>query len=77
MQVFFRGDGTLVIGVMTKNQFLTACASERPLDGKWHHIAVSFAVARRHFGQNQVTVFIDGLQVLSVAIKFPSFSDVS
>lgn len=78
MQIFFRGDGTVVIGVTTKKEFLTTCAADRPLlDGHWHCLVVNFAAARRHFGQNQVAVFVDGVQVLNVSIKFPSLTDVS
>lgn len=78
MQIFFRGDGAIVIGVMTKKEFLATCVANRPLsNNQWHHVVVCFAAARRHFGQSQISVFIDGEQVLSVSLKFPSLCDVS
>lgn len=78
MQIFFRADGTVVIGVTTKKEFLTACASDHPLlDEHWHCLVVTFTAARRHFGQDQISIFIDGTQRLSVSIKFPSLTDVS
>lgn len=78
MQVFFRGDGAIVIGVTTKKEFLATCAANRPLaNNQWHHVVVCFAAARRHFGQSQISVFVDGDQVLNVSLKFPSLNDVS
>lgn len=78
MQIFFRADGTVVIGVTTKKEFLTACASDHPLlDENWHCLVVSFMAARRHFGHDQVCIYIDGTQRLSVSMKFPSLTEVS
>ncbi|KAE8751100.1 hypothetical protein FOCC_FOCC002185 [Frankliniella occidentalis] len=76
VEIFFRADGMLVVAISTKKEFLTATVPDIPLtDNRWHCIGVCITMARRPFGHNQIQVFVDGTQRLSVSIKFPSMSE--
>ncbi|XP_067013553.2 neurobeachin-like protein 1 [Anabrus simplex] len=76
IEVFFRQDGSLVISLNSKKEFLTACVADFPLlDGQWHSVDVCHAAARRPFGQNQLSVYIDGVQRMGVTVKSPSMTD--
>ncbi|XP_075227690.1 neurobeachin-like protein 1 [Lycorma delicatula] len=76
MEAFFYSDGVLVVGVNTKKEFLAATVPECSLfDGVWHCLDICYMGARRPFGHNQLSVFIDGSQRLAASIKFPAFTD--
>lgn len=78
LEIFFLPDGTLVVGVCTKKEFLTASVHDFSLlDGHWHCLDVCHMAARRPFGQNQLAVFIDGTQRMAASVKSPSMTDVS
>ncbi|KAJ9577825.1 hypothetical protein L9F63_025312, partial [Diploptera punctata] len=77
LEVFFRPDGALVVGINTKKEFLTASVSDFPLlDGQWHCLDICHIAARRPFGQNQLTVYIDGIQRMVAGVKSPAMTEI-
>ncbi|XP_069696226.1 neurobeachin-like protein 1 isoform X2 [Periplaneta americana] len=76
LEAFFRPDGALVIGINTKKEFLSASVTDFPLlDGQWHCLDICHVAARRPFGQNQLTIYIDGTQRMAAGVKSPAMTD--
>ncbi|XP_039288398.1 neurobeachin-like protein 1 isoform X2 [Nilaparvata lugens] len=76
IEAFFCSDGVLIVGVNTKKELLAATVPEcSMLDGLWHSLVICHTSARRPFGHNQLSVFIDGVQRLAASIKFPAFTE--
>nr|XP_018911290.1 PREDICTED: neurobeachin-like protein 1 [Bemisia tabaci] len=76
MEAFFCNDGRLIIGVHTRKEFLAATVPVFTWsDGQWHCLHVIFTSARRPFGHNHLSVFIDGSQALSAALKCSLMTD--
>ncbi|RZF48161.1 hypothetical protein LSTR_LSTR009850 [Laodelphax striatellus] len=76
IEAFFCSDGVLVVGINTKKELLAATVPEcSMLDGLWHCLVICHTSARRPFGHNQLSVFIDGIQRLAASIKFPAFTE--
>ncbi|XP_063234189.1 neurobeachin-like protein 1 isoform X2 [Bacillus rossius redtenbacheri] len=76
LQAFLKADGTLVVGMNTRKEFLAASVPDYPLlDGQWHCVSVCHIAARRPFGQNQIIIYIDGVQRMGASIKSPSMTD--
>uniref|UniRef100_A0A1B6DB47 Neurobeachin-like protein 1 n=1 Tax=Clastoptera arizonana TaxID=38151 RepID=A0A1B6DB47_9HEMI len=76
IETFIGADGTLIVGVLTKKEFLAATVPEFSLlDAQWHCIDICYMAARRPFGHNQLSVFIDGQQKLAASMKFPAMTD--
>jgi hypothetical protein len=47
LEAFFRPDGTLVVGISTKKEFLSASVIDFPLlDGQWHCLDICHMAAR-------------------------------
>lgn len=42
-----------------------------------HSVAIVHIPGRRPFGQNMVTIYIDGEQRKTAQLRFPSFSEVT
>ncbi|GLG93298.1 Neurobeachin [Gryllus bimaculatus] len=76
LEAFFHNDGCLVVSVNSKKECYTACVADFPLvNGLWHSIGICHAAARRPFGQNQLSMYIDGVQRMAVTVKSPSMTD--
>ncbi|XP_046399154.1 neurobeachin-like protein 2 [Ischnura elegans] len=75
-EIFFASSGDLTVAVSSNKYYSAATVSDIPLtDGQWHSLYICHMAARRPFGQNHLTVSIDGTQRLSACLKFPSLTD--
>ncbi|XP_070767640.1 neurobeachin-like protein 2 [Enoplosus armatus] len=76
LEAFFTMEGVLVVAVCTKKDYMAVALPEHPLaDSCWHSVAVVHIPGRRPFGQNLVTIYIDGEQRKTAQLRFPSFSE--
>nr|XP_046254941.1 neurobeachin-like protein 2 isoform X3 [Scatophagus argus] len=76
LEAFFTMEGVLVVAVCTKKDYMAVALPEHPLaDSCWHSVAIVHIPGRRPFGQNLVTIYIDGEQRLTAQLRFPSFSE--
>ncbi|XP_031708990.1 neurobeachin-like protein 2 isoform X2 [Anarrhichthys ocellatus] len=76
LEAFFTMEGVLVVAVCTKKDYMAVALPEHPLtDSCWHSVAIVHIPGRRPFGQNLVTIYIDGEQLKSAQLRFPSFSE--
>lgn len=76
LEAFFTMEGVLVVAVCTKKDYMAVALPEYPLvDSRWHSVAVVHIPGRRPFGQNLVTIYIDGEQQKTAPLRFPSFSE--
>ncbi|XP_073341280.1 neurobeachin-like protein 2 isoform X2 [Pagrus major] len=76
LEAFFSMEGVLVVAVCTKKDYMAVALPEHPLaDSCWHSVAIVHIPGRRPFGQNLVTVYIDGEQRITAQLRFPSFSE--
>ncbi|XP_068179302.1 neurobeachin-like protein 2 isoform X1 [Antennarius striatus] len=76
LEAFFTTEGVLVIAVCTKKDYMAVVLPEHKLaDSSWHSVAVVHIPGRRPFGQNLVTIYIDGEQCKTAQLRFPSFSE--
>ncbi|MEQ2241254.1 Neurobeachin-like protein 2, partial [Ilyodon furcidens] len=76
LEAFFTMEGVLVVAVCTKKDYMAVALPEYPLvDARWHSVAIVHIPGRRPFGQNLVTVYIDGEQQKTAQLRFPSFSE--
>ncbi|XP_040021146.2 neurobeachin-like protein 2 isoform X1 [Gasterosteus aculeatus] len=76
LEAFFTMEGILVVAVCTKKEYMTVTLQEHPLaDSCWHSVAIVHIPGRRPFGQNLVTIYVDGEQRKTAQLRFPSFSE--
>ncbi|XP_068425985.1 neurobeachin-like protein 2 isoform X1 [Clinocottus analis] len=76
LEAFFTMEGVLVVAVCTKKDYMAVALPEHPLsDSCWHSVAIVHVPGRRPFGQNLVTIYIDGEQRKTAQLRFPSFSE--
>ncbi|XP_034730693.1 neurobeachin-like protein 2 isoform X1 [Etheostoma cragini] len=76
LEAFFTMEGVLVVAVCTKKDYMAVTLPEHPLvDSCWHSVAIVHIPGRRPFGQNLVTIYIDGEQRKTAQLRFPSFSE--
>uniref|UniRef100_A0A672J8G5 Neurobeachin-like protein 2 n=1 Tax=Salarias fasciatus TaxID=181472 RepID=A0A672J8G5_SALFA len=76
LEAFFTMDGVLVVAVCTKKDYMAVALPEHPLtDSGWHSVAIVHVPGRRPFGQNVVTIYVDGEQRKTAQLRFPSFSE--
>uniref|UniRef100_A0A3B4ADB3 Neurobeachin-like protein 2 n=1 Tax=Periophthalmus magnuspinnatus TaxID=409849 RepID=A0A3B4ADB3_9GOBI len=76
LEAFFTLEGVLVVAVCTKKEYMAVALPEYPLtDSCWHSVAIVHISGRRPFGQNLVTIYIDGEQRKTAQLRFPSFSE--
>ncbi|XP_017281990.1 neurobeachin-like protein 2 isoform X2 [Kryptolebias marmoratus] len=76
LEAFFTMNGVLVVAVCTKKDYMAVALPEYPLtDSCWHSVAIVHIPGRRPFGQNLVTIYIDGEQRKTAQLRFPSFSE--
>ncbi|KAG7242087.1 hypothetical protein INR49_024133 [Caranx melampygus] len=75
LEAFFTMEGVLVVAVCTKKDYMAVALPEYPLaDSRWHSVAIVHIPGRRPFGQNLVTIYIDGEQRKTAQLRFPSLS---
>ncbi|XP_041842956.1 neurobeachin-like protein 2 isoform X4 [Melanotaenia boesemani] len=76
LEAFFSMEGVLVVAVCTKKDYMAVALPEYPLaDSCWHSVVIVHIPGRRPFGQNLVTIYIDGEQRKTAQLRFPSFSE--
>ncbi|XP_022621350.1 neurobeachin-like protein 2 isoform X1 [Seriola dumerili] len=76
LEAFFTMEGVLVVAVCTKKDYMAVALPEHPLaDSRWHSVAIVHIPGRRPFGQNLVTIYIDGEQCKTAQLRFPSLSE--
>ncbi|KAM3872786.1 LOW QUALITY PROTEIN: neurobeachin-like protein 2 [Diretmus argenteus] len=76
LEAFFTMEGVLVVAVCTKKDYMAVPLPENPLtDSCWHSVAIVHIPGRRPFGQNMVTIYIDGEQRKTAQLRFPSFNE--
>ncbi|KAF3691862.1 Neurobeachin-like protein 2 [Channa argus] len=76
LEAFFTMEGVLVVAVCTKKDYMAVALPEHPLtDSHWHSVAIVHIPGRRPFGQNLVTIYIDGEQRKTAQLRFPSLSE--
>uniref|UniRef100_A0A4W6DRB4 Neurobeachin-like protein 2 n=1 Tax=Lates calcarifer TaxID=8187 RepID=A0A4W6DRB4_LATCA len=76
LEAFFTMEGVLVVAVCTKKDYMAVALPEHPLaDSRWHSVAIVHIPGRRPFGQNLVTIYIDGELRKTAQLRFPSLSE--
>lgn len=76
-EAFFTIEGILVVAVSIKKEHHTLSLSDCPVtDNQWHSVTVSHSYGKKPFGTSQVTVYIDGKEKKSAALKFPPINEV-
>ncbi|XP_028984475.1 neurobeachin-like protein 2 isoform X2 [Betta splendens] len=76
LEAFFTMEGVLVVAVCTKKDYMAVALPEVPLaDSQWHSVAIVHIQGRRPFGQNLVTIYVDGEQRKTAQLRFPSLSE--
>uniref|UniRef100_A0A8C4XCF7 Neurobeachin-like protein 2 n=1 Tax=Erpetoichthys calabaricus TaxID=27687 RepID=A0A8C4XCF7_ERPCA len=75
-EAFFTTDGMLVVAVCTKKDYMTIALSDFTFtDSTWHSVTIVHTAGRRPFGQNVVSVYIDGKLNMSAQLRFPSVGE--
>uniref|UniRef100_A0AAR2J8B1 Neurobeachin-like protein 2 n=1 Tax=Pygocentrus nattereri TaxID=42514 RepID=A0AAR2J8B1_PYGNA len=75
-EAFFTTEGVLVVAVCTKKEYMAVSLPENPLnDCVWHSVAIVHITGRRPFGQNLVTIYVDGNQCKTAPLRFPSLNE--
>ncbi|XP_058230531.1 neurobeachin-like protein 2 isoform X2 [Hemibagrus wyckioides] len=75
-EAFFTMEGVLVVAVCTKKEYMAVSLPELPLnDGVWHSLAIVHISGRRPFGQNLVTIYVDGNSCKTAQLRFPTLSE--
>ncbi|KAI4887748.1 hypothetical protein NFI96_031408 [Prochilodus magdalenae] len=75
-EAFFTTEGVLVVAVCTKKEYMAVSLPENPLsDCTWHSVAIVHIPGRRPFGQNLVTIYVDGNQCKTAQLRFPSLNE--
>uniref|UniRef100_A0A673NB62 Neurobeachin-like protein 2 n=1 Tax=Sinocyclocheilus rhinocerous TaxID=307959 RepID=A0A673NB62_9TELE len=75
-EAFFTTEEVLVVAVCTKKEYMAVSLPEHPLnDCAWHSVAIVHVPGRRPFGQNVVTVYVDGVQCKTAPLRFPSLNE--
>ncbi|XP_056330694.1 neurobeachin-like protein 2 isoform X2 [Danio aesculapii] len=75
-EAFFTTEEVLVVAVCTKKEYMAVSLPEHPFnDCAWHSVAIVHVPGRRPFGQNIVTVYVDGVQCKTAPLRFPSLNE--
>ncbi|XP_072572045.1 neurobeachin-like protein 2 isoform X2 [Paramormyrops kingsleyae] len=75
-EAFFTTEGELVVAVCTKKEYMAVRMKELRLrDSAWHSVGVVHIPGRRPFSQNQVLIYVDGVQQKAVQLRFPSLGE--
>ncbi|KAJ8004840.1 hypothetical protein DPEC_G00140480 [Dallia pectoralis] len=76
LEAFFTVEGVLVVAICTKKEYMAVSLPEHPLsDCCWHSVDIVHIPGRRPFGQNLVTVYIDGEPCKNGQLRFPSLNE--
>ncbi|XP_031429737.1 neurobeachin-like protein 2 isoform X1 [Clupea harengus] len=76
LEAFFTMEGVLVVAVCTKKDYMAVSVPEKPLvDSAWHSVDIVHIPGRQFFGQNAVTIYIDGEQVKTAQLRFPAMNE--
>ncbi|MFT7805427.1 neurobeachin-like protein 2 isoform X1 [Arapaima gigas] len=75
-EAFFTTEGILVVAVCTRKDYM-AVSLPKPLlnDCAWHSVDIVHIPGRRPFSQNQVTIYVDGVQRRTAQLRFPSLNE--
>lgn len=76
-EAFFTTEGTLVVAVANKKEYLAVPLTEHPVmlnDGRWHCVEICHAAGKRPFGASTLTVYVDGTKRLECNLKWPSLN---
>ncbi|XP_018596219.2 neurobeachin-like protein 2 isoform X1 [Scleropages formosus] len=75
-EAFFTIEGMLVVAVCTRKDYM-AVSLPKPLlnDCAWHSVDIVHIPGRRPFSQNQVTIYVDGVQRRTAHLRFPSLNE--
>ncbi|XP_039530585.1 neurobeachin-like protein 2 isoform X1 [Pimephales promelas] len=75
-EAFFTTEEVLVVAVCTKKEYMAVSLPEHPFnDCAWHSVAIVHVPGRRPFGQNVVTVYVDGELCKTAPLRFPSLNE--
>ncbi|KAM9307763.1 neurobeachin-like protein 2 [Gastrophryne carolinensis] len=75
-EAFFTADGMLVVAVCTKKEYMTVAVPELHFnDSMWHCVDIVHVAGRRPFGQNMVTIYVDGQLRRAAQLRFPSLNE--
>ncbi|XP_064410109.1 neurobeachin-like protein 2 [Latimeria chalumnae] len=75
-EAFFTGDGMLVVAVCTKKEYMSVALPELSFsDSIWHCVDIVHVAGRRPFGQNLVTIYVDGQLCKMAQLRFPSLNE--
>ncbi|XP_076826894.1 neurobeachin-like protein 2 isoform X2 [Brachyhypopomus gauderio] len=75
-EAFFTTQGVLVVAVCTKKEYMAISLPENPLsDRAWHSVSIVHIPGRRPFGQNLITIYVDGVPCKTAQLRFPSLSE--
>ncbi|XP_069051092.1 neurobeachin-like protein 2 [Lepisosteus oculatus] len=75
-EAFFTSEGMLVVAVCTKKDYMAVTLSDCPLtDCAWHSVDVVHIPGRRPFGQNLVSIYVDGCLRKTAQLRFPSLNE--
>ncbi|XP_029462161.1 neurobeachin-like protein 1 isoform X2 [Rhinatrema bivittatum] len=75
-EAFITSSGMLVVAVCTKKEYATVMLPEICFcDSLWHNIAIVHVPGKRPFGQSLVYIYVNGQQMLSAPLKFPSMNE--
>ncbi|XP_056141782.1 neurobeachin-like protein 2 isoform X2 [Lampris incognitus] len=76
LEAFFTMEGVLVVAVCTEKDYMAVPLPDNPLnDSCWHSVAIVHIPGRYPFGQNLVSIYIDGEQRKTAQLHFPSFNE--
>ncbi|KAJ8354366.1 hypothetical protein SKAU_G00219330 [Synaphobranchus kaupii] len=75
-EAFFTAEGVLVVAVCTRKEYMAVSLVEHPLtDCAWHSVGIVHIPGRRPFGQNLVTIYVDGEQRVTAQLRFPALNE--
>ncbi|KAI1886215.1 hypothetical protein AGOR_G00211700 [Albula goreensis] len=75
-EAFFTAEGVLVVAVCTRKEYMAVSLHSHTLiDGAWHSVGIVHIPGRRPFGQNLVTIYVDGEQRMTANLRFPSLNE--
>ncbi|XP_036393977.1 neurobeachin-like protein 2 isoform X2 [Megalops cyprinoides] len=75
-EAFFTTEGVLVVAVCTRKDYMAVSLLDYPLtDCAWHSVGIVHIPGRRPFGQNLVTIYVDGDQRMTAQLRFPSLNE--
>ncbi|MBN3300810.1 NBEL2 protein, partial [Amia calva] len=75
-EAFFTVEGVLVVAVCTRKDYMAVTLPKCELtDGAWHSVDVVHIPGRRPFGQNLVSIYVDGVLCRTAQLRFPALNE--